>query len=85
MSDHDFEFDPRMAVMLRQMDTTGMATAVTQLHPSLQQYELQPGQLAAMVTTDCALDEDFTLLKLLDPSEYAAQYPDWQARVGRSR
>ena len=79
----DFEFNPQMAVMLREMDTTGMANDHKVLHPSLEQYEMQPGQRAAMVTTDCALDEDFTLLTLLDPSEYAIQYPDWEARVGR--
>jgi hypothetical protein len=80
---NDFEFDPRMAVMLRQMDITGMANDPKVLHPSLQQYEMQPGQRAVMVTTDCELDQDFTLLTMLDPSEYAEQYPDWEARVGR--
>ena len=81
--EHEFEFSPQLAMSMRNMDITGMVRNPQLLQPSLVQYEMQPGQQAVMVTTDCELEDDFTLLLLLDPSEYAARFPDWQARVNR--
>lgn len=83
-NDFEFEMDPRMAMQLREMDITGLAHSPTLLHPSLVQYEIKPGQQAVMVTTNNELDDDFTLLTVLDPSDYLTQFPDGKARWERN-
>ena len=51
------------------------------LKPAQEQFGLRPGDVCLMAGTHSDVDDDFTVVKLLDPTLYVDQFPDWQYRV----
>lgn len=76
------EPNPLMALMLQSASFVGMSASVeVEIQPLPQQLAFGPGDVAILATANTPLEGDFTVLKCLDPAEYADQFPDWQDRL----
>jgi hypothetical protein len=52
----------------------------TEILPITQQMDFGPGSGAIMAMANTALENDLVIVKGLDPSKYAEEFPDWETR-----
>jgi hypothetical protein len=55
-----------------------------QVRPSKAQFALGPGDLVSVFGTDTGDGDDVVIGVILDPDEYAEQFPDWEERIRNS-
>lgn len=54
------------------------------MSPFPAQYDMGPGDFAALAMTESAVDKDFVVMRLVNPEDYAEQFPDWAERLQKS-
>lgn len=84
MSEHPWDFDPIVAHLLRSSNVLGHHLVVEELKPTPKQYALGPGDSAIVASTESEIDEDFTIVTILDPEEHKEQYPEYETQLMNS-
>jgi len=73
---------PIMAILLAQSSFVGEGIDVeAEIEPLPEQVAFGPGDAAILATAKTQLESDFAILKGLDPSEHAEEFPDWEERM----
>ena len=76
------EMNPFMAMILEHNSFVGPAEEVqAQITPLPEQQAFGEGDIALVASANTPLEDDFTVVKGLDPIHYEETFPDWQERV----
>lgn len=84
MSDHHHPVNAAMAFALSKVNLTGNLAESDGMKPAPSQYALKPGHKCVVAGSGARIDREFEVCEILDPAEYAAEYPDWTERIQRS-
>jgi len=81
----DVPFNIQVGLALAQSGLVADAKDLDEnLKPSPDQYAIKPGDVAMLAGSTAKVDQDFTVVKILDASEFAGTYPDWETRLQNS-
>jgi hypothetical protein len=76
------EEHPMMALLLEGHSFLGMAEKVEdEVMPLESQLGLGPGDVAVVAHAATPLENDLTIVKVVDPEQHEGEFPDWQDRV----
>lgn len=79
------EMNPLLALIFEHSNFIGLSEEVeNEITPLDSQLNLRPGDHAIGATANTPLERDFTVVTLLDPSEHAGTFPDWEERLLKS-
>lgn len=71
-----------MAMILEHNSFVGPAEDVqASIEPLPEQQEFGEGDVAIVASANTPLEDDFTVVKGLDPTQYAEMFPDWEERM----
>lgn len=76
--------NPLIAMILATSDIMADTMVTDDLKPLSSQYELKVGCKAIMAGTNSTLDGDLTVLEVVDPENFAGNYPNWEERLMKS-
>jgi hypothetical protein len=77
--------NPIMAMMLQTSNLTGnVSDFEAEVKPLPVQYAAVPGDKGIIASSENPIDSDFAVAEILDPAEYAEQFPDWEQRLQNS-
>lgn len=80
------EGNPILAMLLHSSGFLGPALDHEEnLKPLPRQFDLGIGDKCLVATANTPLEEDFTVLEILDPEEHAKTFPNWEERWGLNR
>lgn len=83
-SDFNDEFNPIIGFMINSVNLLADIGETDDLRPSPSQYALAPGDKAVMAGSNSPMDNQLTALEVLDASEHAERWPDWEERLQKS-
>lgn len=76
------EANPFMVMILEHQSFVGESETVeADIHPLPEQQLWGPGDTAILASANTQLEQDFTIVKGLEPIEYEEEFPDWQERM----
>ena len=76
------ELNPLLAIMHGEHSFVGESLDMeSKILPIPEQSALVPGDRALLGTSSAPVESDFGLVEVLDASQYAETYPDWEERV----
>lgn len=76
------EMHPFMAMLLEHNSFVGAAESVEEeIMPLPEQLDFGPNSTAIVAMANTMLEQDFTVVKGLEPADYAEKFPDWQERM----
>jgi len=76
---------PLMMMLLENNSFVGMSqTMEDEIMPLEDQLEFGPGDAALVATANTPLEEDFVIVRCLDPERHAETFPDWEERLLQS-
>ena len=79
----DEEGNPMFAMLLDQSRFTGPSEQLEEaMEPLPAQYAIGPGDKCLTATANTMLEEDFTVLEVLEPDSRPDLYEDWEDRAG---
>jgi hypothetical protein len=77
------ESHPLFSLMLSQSQFMGPTEQLEEtLKPMPSQYAIKPGDKCLAATANTMLEEDFTLMEVLEPDSHPELFPDWEERSG---
>lgn len=76
--------NPLLTMQLFQLNDYPVHAVVDGVKPSNSQRNIEPGDQCVVSLTNSRLNSDVVVAEILDPSEHAIQFPDWEERVMRS-
>lgn len=80
------EDNPILSMLLHANHFVGPGAEVDEnMEPLPSQYAMGIGDKALLANANTPLEEDFTLLEIIDPEPHAGIYPDWEERWGMNR
>lgn len=83
MSEHEDEH-PVMALMLEHNSFVGRAVKVEdEITPLPNQLDFGPHSTAIVAMANTMLEQEFTVVRGLEPADHAEVYPDWEERMVR--
>jgi hypothetical protein len=78
-------FDFRLAMSLSNGTFAAGSTDMDEnIKPLDSQYALGPGDYAMSAATNALVDDNHTVMKILDPTAFSDRFPDWETRLQRS-
>ena len=80
------EGNPILTLLLHQSQFLGPAQDLEEnLNPLDFQFGIGPGDKCLMATSNIPVEEDFTLMEIIDHEKYTELYPDWEERFQMNR
>ena len=81
----DMEGHPMFAILLGSSQFAGPSEQMEDdLKPMPEQYAIKPGDKCLAATANTLLEEDFTVMEILEPDSHTELFPDWEDRSGVS-
>jgi len=80
----DVPVNPKMGMLLEHANTVRDMEATDSLKPTQAQYALTVGDKGIIAGSASDLDDDLTLIEVLDPEQHKDEYPDWADRLQNS-
>jgi hypothetical protein len=76
------EGHPLFSIMLSQSQFVGPGEALNEnMDPLPEQFDIKPGDKCLAATANTMLEEDFTVLAVIEPDSRPEDFPNWEDRV----